>query len=42
MRRIFFTQRYRENWNGRGKTIVEVNKIGTFNKRLEKKRLKEK
>ena len=36
VRRNFFTQRNIENWNGRGKNVVEAKKTGTFKKRLDK------
>ena len=32
----FFTQRNVDNWNGRGKNVIEVKKTGTFKKRLDK------
>ena len=32
----FFTQRNIDNWNGRGKNVVEAKKTGTFKKRLDK------
>ena len=36
VRRNFFTQQNIENWNGRGKNVVEAKKTGTFKKRLDK------
>ena len=36
LRRHFFTQRNIDNWNGRGKNVIEAKKTGTFKKRLDK------
>ena len=33
VRRNFFTQRNIDNWNGRGKNVVEAKKTGTFKKK---------
>ena len=35
-RQHFFSQRVIDNWNGRGKAVVESDKTGTFKKRLDK------
>ena len=32
----FFSQRVIDNWNGRGKEVVEAKKTGTFKKRLDR------
>ena len=36
LRGKFFTQRNIDNWNGRGKNVIEAKKTGTFKKRLDK------
>ena len=36
LRGNFFTQRNIDNWNGRGKNVIEAKKTGTFKKRLDK------
>ena len=36
LRRHFFTQRNIDNWNGRGKNVIEAKKTGMFKKRLDK------
>ena len=42
MRRNFFTQRNIDNWNGRGKNVVEAKKTGIFKKRLDKEEIERK
>ena len=39
LRGHFFSQRVIDNWNGRGKEVVESEKTGTFKKRLDKEDL---
>ena len=42
VRRNFFTQRNIDNWNGRGKNVVEAKKTGIFKKRLDKEEIERK
>ena len=36
VRKHFFTQRVIDNWNGRSKEVIESEKTGTFEKRLDR------